>query len=505
MNRDKDLYRQLRALPWEKLWTEEIPRFNSASRRERLERVAVIRAVGVVFSERPTRENLTEVKAWLHTLLRDPQEKIRRYAAAALPKIGADLSDERELLALAGSAASAREKEHVGKALAKIGGKETLQHAESLPSRALQRVKAKVARAETPSSIRLDAPFTDVANIAIHLRCRSGLEKFVEDEAHAQKFQIRERHRGLLIVSTAKPFTLSEIFKMRCFDTVAFAVNVRGDAAAVATSPPAFQLLKTFTNGPIRYRIDFLDKGHQRAAVARLAQQIHARQPELINGGGDTPWTLEIRGPHVQFAPKILPDPRFTYRRRDVPAASHPPLAACMARLAISGAASFGVRQAIAAPTFSANDTLQPEIVWDPFCGSGVELIERALLGNVRKVIGTDLSPEAIKITPENFSAAAIPSVETNFVCSDFRNFDAHDVSLIITNPPMGRRVPIPDLRALIDDLFRTAARALRPGGRLVLANPVGPTPASRSFRRDFSQLIDMGGFHSRLEKYSRR
>src|SRR5215213_5371406 len=120
MNRDKELYKQLRALTWDKLWSEEVPRFNAASARERMERVAVVRAVGVVFAASGPAESLGEVKAWLHSLLRDPQEKIRRYAAAALPKIAVDAQDEVELLVLAKSAATAREKQHVGKALGKI-------------------------------------------------------------------------------------------------------------------------------------------------------------------------------------------------------------------------------------------------------------------------------------------------------------------------------------------------------------------------------------------------
>ena len=483
MTRDKELYKQLRALPREKLWAEEVARFNSATPRERLERVAVIRAVGVVFSDKARSEDLSQVKGWLRSLLRDPQEKIRRYAAAALPKIGAEVQDERELLALTKLASGERERRHVAKALSKFGGKETLASSIDLPARAAQRIKAKVARAESPSTIRLDARFDQFRNIDIHLRCRSGLEQFVTEEVERTKqFRVREKLKGLLIIDAPGPFTIADILTMRCFDSVAFAVKVQGEPTTIAASPQALGIFKTFTAGPIRYRIDFLDKGHQRAAVAKLAEQIHARRPELINGGGDTPWTLEIRGRHVTFAPKILPDPRFAYRRRDVPAASHPPLAACMAQLA--GAA-------------------KDDIIWDAFCGSGIELVESWKLGGVQKLIGTDLAPKAIEIARSNLTAAGIGPDHVTLTVSDFRNFDPGPVSLIITNPPMGRRVPIPNLRGLIDDLFKTAARTLQPGGRLVFANPIGATPSSRVFRRDFSQLIDMGGFHCRLEKYT--
>ena len=44
MKSDKDLYRQLRALSRDELWKTEVPRFDRATPRERMERVAVIRA-----------------------------------------------------------------------------------------------------------------------------------------------------------------------------------------------------------------------------------------------------------------------------------------------------------------------------------------------------------------------------------------------------------------------------------------------------------------------------
>ena len=52
-----------------------------------------------------------------------------------------------------------------------------------------------------------------------------------------------------------------------------------------------------------------------------------------------------------------------------------------------------------------------------PFCGSGLELIERSLRGGVRRVFGTDLSAEAIAITQTNFAAAGVKSIEAKFTC----------------------------------------------------------------------------------------
>jgi hypothetical protein len=49
LNPAKEHYQRLRVLSCERLWTEEVPAFDRANARERLETVAVVRAVGVVF------------------------------------------------------------------------------------------------------------------------------------------------------------------------------------------------------------------------------------------------------------------------------------------------------------------------------------------------------------------------------------------------------------------------------------------------------------------------
>ena len=57
----------------------------------------------------------------------------------------------------------------------------------------------------------------------------------------------------------------------------------------------------------------------------------------------------------------------------------------------------------------------------------------------------------------------------------------------IVTNPPMGKRVPIANLPRLIADLFAAAATVLQPGGRLVFANPLpmeSPNPTLKLHSR---------------------
>jgi predicted RNA methylase len=504
-NAGKELYHQLRALSWAQLWSDEAPRFNKASPKERSQRVAVVRAVGVVFSESGDPAHKEEVKLWLLGLLHDPCEKIRRYAMAALPKIGPGAGGEAELLSLWRTTTAGREKKFLAQALEKIGGAATLETMRAgnhgfLPQTE-QKVKASVARSQSPSAVRMAGLLSDFAGLRIHLHGRRGLEGMVRDEAEEAikthgKFRIADVSSGLVALTPVAPFALADLYALRCFGAVGF-VPASNPAesiealASVITSPLARRVLQVFTEGTIRYRLNFIGKGHQRSTVRLLADRVYALCPEILNDARNVTWTMDIypggRGGPVELRPNLAPDPRFYYRRQDVPAASHPQLAACLARLA---------------------GRVENEIVWDPFCGSGLELVESALLGGVRGIHGTDLSAEAVAIARDNFAAARMKPVPANFACCDFRDYAASgslgpdSATLIITNPPMGMRVPVGDLRGLMEDLFNVAATVLRPGGRLVLANPVSMEKPPRSFQLQSRQAVDFGGFDCRVEKY---
>ncbi|MCX6977658.1 MAG: hypothetical protein NTX04_06905, partial [Verrucomicrobia bacterium] len=182
---NKEVYHRLRALPWEKLWTEEVQRFTQASPRERFENVSVIRAVGVVFPQSGPTELRADVQLWLRELLLDPEEKIRRYAIAALPKVGATGTDEAELLKLLRTTKNPREEKFLGQALDKIGGSatlETLAASGKGSPQTIQKIQASLARKETPSSVRLDHLLPESEAQRIHLRCRAGLEGILRAE-----------------------------------------------------------------------------------------------------------------------------------------------------------------------------------------------------------------------------------------------------------------------------------------------------------------------------------
>jgi predicted RNA methylase len=440
----------------------------------------------------------------------------------ALPKLGAGPNEEGALLSLLRMTTIEREKKFISQALDKIGGTATLNavaRVRGFLPQTEQKVKANVARRERPSAIQMDSLLSEFARLRIHLRCRKGLEEIARDEvkgyiAKHGKFRIVGLRSGLVAITPMAPFSLADIYTLRCFATVGFFLgHVRGSnvtesidtLASIITSTLSQSVLAAFTQGSIRYRLEFVSKGHQRGAVRLLANRAYAMCPDILNDPRSAPWSMDLlpagHGISVELRPKLTPDPRFTYREKDIRAASHPPLAASMARLDEPSA-----RQARLAGR--AGQETGHEIVWDPFCGSGLELIERALLGGVQRIYGTDLSPDAISFSQANFAAARLKGVQAKFTCCDFRDYAKVDglkpksVTLVITNPPMGRRIRVPDLRGLFGHLFAVAAAVLKPGGRLIFANPLRIEPSDPSLKLKYRKVVDLGGFNCRLEMY---
>jgi len=495
---DNELYRQLRELSPQKLWLEEVPKFDRLAPKERNQQVALVRALGVVFADSRNPEMKAAVKAWMMGLLQDPKEKIRRYATAAIPKLGGDASSEQRLLDILQTTQVDREKRQVAAALEKIGGAETLKVVAGTgnPLVSEQKLRASVARQESPGAVRLDAVLPKQAGLKLHLRCRAGLESIVAEEVRAAearqgKFRVVEVRGTCVVVEPKGAFTLAELHRLRCFDTASFVLGlVRnphaptaiGELAKLIAAPRTEFLLKTLTEGAPRYRLSLLAEGNHEAAVAQVTAEAFRLNPRVLNDARESPWSVDVLfdafSASVELRPRLSPNPRLYYRTDAIAAASHPPLAACLARLA--------------GP--------QPdELVWDPFCGSGLELIETALLGDVAQVVGTDLDPAAIAIAQANFAAAKLPRTQGVFRAGDFRAvaqvpaLERGKVSLVISNPPLGRRVRVPNLHGLFADLFRLSSEMLRPGGRLVfLTNshlsamtvPDDPGPAGEALLR---------------------
>lgn len=501
MRSDNELYRRLRELPAGRLLAEEVPAFDALTGRERVARVALIRAVGTVVSACADERLKARARDWLRALMKDGEEKVRRYAAAALPKFQAGAAEESALLEAMKASHEDRERRRLAQSLERVGGEATLRAAESgqTPGVSVRKVKAGLARKSDGSALRMEAEVPGASGRVVHLRCRRGLESFVAEEAAAAEFKVREVRAGCVIAESTAAFTLAKAYRMRCFDTLAFPLGLiknpssagAPDAlAALIAGRDAVALMKALCGGPPRYRISLA--GASAALMERIAEAAYALEPGVLNDPKSAVFSIDVTsgaaGALVELRPRVTPNPRMHYRVDAVDAASHPPLAACLAR-ASSGADG---------------------VIWDPFCGSGLELVERAFLGGVTRLVGTDIDPAAVEMARANFAAAQISGVKAEFLACDFRDatrlasLSPGTVSLVITNPPLGRRVRVPDLHGLFADLFKVSAQVLRPGGLLVFINPLRLEPEGLPLALQHRRTVDLGGYDCRLEVYRR-
>jgi len=142
--------------------------------------------------------------------------------------------------------------------------------------------------------------------------------------------------------------------------------------------------------------------------------------------------------------------------------------------------------------------------------GAGTELCERAIAGPFDLLIGSDLSSSVLPVARENLARANVRAPLVELVRGDATTFAPPGrASLIITNPPLGRRVQrTANLAPMLDRFLENAAVRLTPGGRLVWISPF-PERSEVVARRSglvltFSQNVDMGGFSARMQAFRR-
>jgi 23S rRNA G2445 N2-methylase RlmL len=468
-----------------------------------------VRLLGRIASLTPT----DDVVARLVAHLDDDDARARRLAASALGRVRTHATEPALASALDRERAP-DVREALIEALGKVGGSHALSALEAARAaepgeatdetlgRARLRIERTLGRSE-PS--RFAAERAATAPTPVVLRCRAGLERLLCAEVDAS-FAPRVptggdggRVEATLVGAPAA------LFRARTMLSLAFPLRPARLPAGADTSPDALAhalagviasdeaaaILAHFTEGPVRYRIHWAEGGKRRAVVWKTAHEVAARRPELVNDPSGSTWEASVtiaRGGEslrVELVPRF-DDARFAYRLGDVPAASHPTLAAALARVG-------GVRD--------------DDVVWDPFAGSGTELCERALAGPYRRLFGTDLDPAALAVAARNLEAA--------HARADLVNADAlvwsppEPPTLILTNPPMGRRVLRgPDLGAVLERLVAHAAAVLAPGGRLVWLSPMPGRTAAAASRAGLAltstTTVDMGGFHADLQAFKK-
>lgn len=430
--------------------------------------------------------------------LQHPRVEGRKLAARALGKLG-DARAEAPLLTALDAAQSAERKAIVD-ALGAVGGSAAAARLTSLETtetdleRRRQRARLMIERRQSraEAGVAIGAPLG--RNYRVALACRDGLADILASELERAFRPVR---RGAARVDVEHAGSLSELLTARTALDVALVFSLPArDARApeqriaeVLTQPDCLHALARWTHGTPRFRVSWLGAGHRRALSWALARAVRERTSAIVNDPNDAAWTL--RAPpdglgELHLVPRLVPDPRFDYRHADVPAASHPTLAAALARFAQIAPA---------------------DVVWDPFVGSGLELIESARLAAVRHLYGTDLDVRALAAARANLEAAR---VDAQLVSVDALTFTPPAApTLIITNPPMGRRVARDgSLATLLETFLEHARRVLAPGGRVVWLSPLPERTAQRArqlgFHVDAGPDVDMGGFTARLQRLTR-
>lgn len=370
--------------------------------------------------------------------------------------------------------------------------------------------------------------------------CRGGLGPLLAEELTALGHRILERNADW--VRTRFAGRLGEVHEARLWTQLGLVVPLGGGELAEAITqaicqPPVRKLLPRLTRGVVRWRLELASGGPRRAMVWQVVRDVAQRAPELINEPADTTWTIVVDEARrtLQLRPRRLADPRFTWRQIDLPSASHPTVAAAVAAL---GKPRVGER------------------VWDPFTGSGSELIECAIAAAgapsllrpsvakpgaaegarseeaprrgsraatqpgigapgpnaaapraaVLELLGTDLDGDALDAAARNASAAGVPIVLER---ADARGYLPGNrpgtIDLIASNPPLGGRLR-GDAGQLLCDALPGFAAALRRGGRMVWITPAprrtSPVAEALGLVLERAFDVDLGGLRARLERW---
>ncbi|MCA9651547.1 MAG: HEAT repeat domain-containing protein, partial [Myxococcales bacterium] len=442
---------------------------------------------------------MPELAELLPAALRDDEPRVVREAARAIGKLELPEAEALEpaLLEVADQAAPPERRAAV-EALGRSGGALTQQRLARRPdddddlrrriAEATTLVRRRHGR-EHEAAIRLDRALP--RPLELRLRGRGGTAEILAQQAAARLSidadQIQRRGDDAVLVPWSGP--LGEALAARSALDLALGLPLPPGSELVdrivagLRAPALVEALAAWTDGPLRFRLAFADGGHRRSLRWQVAVRLAERPSPLVNDTREVAWTIEVdeRAGRLWCLPRGA-DPRFEYRRADVPAASHPTMAALLAWLGRPRAG---------------------EVVWDPFCGSGLELVEASILAPGLHLLGTDLDPRALEIARTNLAAAPIEPASLELHRIDARRFDparlGRRVSLILTNPPMGRRVVVEHgLHRLLVDLVGHAARVLAPGGRLVWLSPAARATAeagrARGLRVEELPVVDMGG-----------
>jgi predicted RNA methylase len=379
----------------------------------------------------------------------------RRSVINCLGRLGVDEETETALLTLWTEEKRDDQLRVLAAALGRLGGSRSATTLASCKSNAplVQReaagaiaaIGARTARASAGEGRILGE--LQLTAVPVRLRCRSGLGGLLLQ--HLPKTVQRARETAPGQIDAELNGSLNSLLDCRLWSEFFFRIDMPDLSNAPnsfgAAAGKAAKLMRQLTEGAPTWRLHFPHGSRgQLLDFVRAAQRI---APELPNSPSRAVWELRPSGRDLEILPRFWRDTRFDYLREEVPAMTHAPLAAALAALSEPNA---------------------HDIVWDPFCGAGTELAERAKAGPYAELIGSDRDGFAINAARKNLEGIGQLSLQVG----DALEMPFKNVNVLLTNPPYGRKVqggnPIRLLRMLLENASRQMRR-----GRIVLCSPM--------------------------------
>jgi predicted RNA methylase len=380
----------------------------------------------------------------------------RRSLITCLGHFGVDAAAESALLDLWKNEKRDDQLRVLATSLGRVGTAQSEPELKSCPSAAplVQREVARALSAIASRQLRTRSGEGRVAGdeivdgVIVRLRCRTGLGELLLKTLPATLRDARETSPGQ--IDAELHGSLNSLFACRLWsEAVLYVPWKRGGLGAEtfggALASDTGALLRKLTQGAATWRLHLPQSSRgELLDYVRAAQQA---APDLPNSPERAVWELRPTPVGLELLPRFWPDPRFKYLQATIPAMTHPPLAAALAVLSEPSA---------------------EDVVWDPFCGAGTELAERAKAGPYKQLIGSDRDAGAVTASRTNLQG--IERVE--FHIADALKLKLPNVNVLLTNPPYGRKIQGGNVEALLRDLLANASRTMHTG-QIVMCSPI--------------------------------
>lgn len=206
-----------------------------------------------------------------------------------------------------------------------------------------------------------------------------------------------------------------------------------------------FKVVSTMTGKHNFRRID-AQKSVELSLMRRYGWKLNLESPTLE-------FRMDLEEDNFLFGLKLTDErlQRNDYKLSHVPASLQPPVAHCMVLL---------------------SEPSQSDVFTDPMCGAGTIIIERALAGPYRHIIGGDISIDSINSAKINISAS---KKEIHLILWDALNIPLSNntIDKVVSNIPFGKQTGDGiDNKPFYSNFFKEIKRVIRPGGKAVLLTP---------------------------------